>query len=132
MYKIAKKDFGFQLTFGEFIDAAEMTRWREEAKAALVGAPKSFGVLIDMRTLKPGGIQPDAQAIMVDGQGMFKKAGMERSCVILQSATVTMQFERIARESGIFAFERYVNAAVKPDWEAKAIGWIQKKIDPNA
>ncbi len=132
MYKIAKKDFGFELTFGDFIDVAEMNRWREEAKAALVGAPKSFGVLIDMRTLKPGGIKPDAQAIMVDGQGLFKKAGMERSCVILQSATVTMQFERIARESGIFAFERYINAAQKPDWEAKAIGWIQKKIDPNA
>lgn len=111
MYKIAKKDFGFELTFGDFIDVAEMNRWREEAKAALVGAPKSFGVLIDMRTLKPGGIKPDAQAIMVDGQGLFKKAGMERSCVILQSATVTMQFERIARESGIFAFERYINAA---------------------
>jgi hypothetical protein len=132
MYRIAKKNFGFQLTFGDKIDVAEMTRWREEAKAALVGAPPSFGVLIDMRALKPGGIQRDAQKVMVEGQGLFRKAGMERSCVILQSATITMQFERIARESGIFAFERYIDAARKPDWEAKAVGWIQKKIDPNA
>jgi hypothetical protein len=132
MYKIEKKNFGFQLTFGDSVDMAGMTRWREEARTALVGAPKSFGVLIDMRTLKPGGIQPDAQKVMVEGQGLFKKAGMERSCVVLQSATVTMQFERIARESGIYAFERYINAAQKPDWEAKAVGWIQKKVDPNA
>jgi hypothetical protein len=132
MYRIAKKDFGFELTFGDNVDVAEMNRWREEAKAALAGAPKSFGVLIDMRTLKPGGIQPDAQKVMVEGQGLFKKAGMERSCVILQSATITMQFERIARESGIFAFERYVNAAQKPDWETKAIGWIRNKVDPNS
>ncbi len=131
MHRIAKKDFGFQLTFGDNIDVAEMTQWREEARAALVGARRSFGVVIDMRTLKPGGIQPDAQKIMVDGQGLFMKAGMERSCVILQSATVTMQFERIAHESGIFAFERYINAGQKPDWEARALGWIQNKIDPN-
>ncbi len=133
MYKIAKQKFGYQLTFGgDRMDIAEMSRWREEAKTALVGAPKSFGVVIDMRTLKPGAVQPDAQKVMVEGQGLFKKAGMERSCVILQSATVTMQFERIARESGIYAFERYINAAATPDWEARAVGWIEKKIDPAA
>lgn len=132
MYKIAKKTFGYQLTFGDVIDVPEMTRWREESRAALTGAPKSFGVVIDMRGLKPGGIQPDAQKVMVEGQGLFKKAGMERSCVILQSATITMQFERIAHESGIFAFERYINAAKTLDWEKKAVAWIEKKIDPNA
>jgi hypothetical protein len=132
MHRIEKKDFGFQLTFGDRMDVAEMTRWREEARAALEGGPRSFGVVIDMRTLKPGGIQPDAQKIMVDGQGLFKKAGMQRSCVILQSATITMQFERIARESGIFVFERYINAAAKPDWESQALGWIRSGIDPNA
>jgi len=43
-----------------------------------------------------------------------------------------MQFERIAHESGIFAFERYINAAVKPELGAGApFGWIQKKIRPD-
>lgn len=133
MYKIAKRDFGYQLTFsGDSMDAAEMSHWREEVKGALTGAPKPFGVLIDMRDLKPGALKPDAQKIMVEGQGLFGKAGMQRSCVILQSATVTMQFERIAHESGIYSFERYINAAKTPDWEPKAIAWIQKKIDPAA
>src|SRR5580658_510524 len=132
MHKIEKQKFGYQLTFGDTVSLEEINKWRLEAQTALVGAPRSFGVLIDMRTLRPGGVAPDAQAIMVDGQGLFKKAGMQRSCVILQSATVTMQFERIARESGIFAVERYINAAQKPDWEAKAVGWIQKRIDPNS
>jgi hypothetical protein len=131
MYKIAKEKFGFQLTFGGSITLDEMKRWREEAKAALVGAPKSFGVLIDMRTLRPGGIQPDAQAVMVEGQGLFKTAGMERSCVVLESAAVTMQFERLARESGIYSFERYINAAAQPDWNKKALAWIESKIDPG-
>jgi hypothetical protein len=131
VYKITKEKFGFQLTFGGIIPLDEMTRWREEARAALIGAPKTFGVLIDMRTLKPGAIQPDAQAVMVDGQGLFKKAGMERSCVILASATIAMQFERLAKTSGIHSFERYINATGHPDWQAKALGWIERKIDPG-
>jgi hypothetical protein len=131
MYNISKEKFGFKLTFGGVIPLDEMKRWREESRASLIGAPKHFGVLIDMRTLRPGGVQPDAQAVMVDGQGLFKNAGMERSCVILESATVTMQFERLARQSGIHSFERYINAAAHPDWQAKAIGWIVSKIDPG-
>jgi hypothetical protein len=131
MYKITKEKFGFQLTFGGSISLDEMKLWRDEAKAALVAAPKTFGVLIDMRTLRPGGVQPDAQAVMVEGQGLFKIAGMERSCVVLESASVTMQFERLAKQSGIYSFERYINAAAQPGWQAKALGWIEKKVDPG-
>lgn len=132
MYKIAKLKFGYQFTFAEEISPEEMKRWQDEARAALSEAPASFGVLVDMRALKPGGIGPAAQAIMVEGQSLFRKAGMERSCVILQSATVTMQFEHIAGESGISSFERYINAARTPDWQTKAAAWIENKIDPNA
>jgi hypothetical protein len=56
---------------------------------------------------------------------------MERSCVILESAVVTMQFVRLARQSGIYSFERYINAASHPDWHKKALGWIENKIDPG-
>lgn len=131
MHKIEKRPFGFQLTFGGDIDVAEIQQWREEARTAVSGAPKLFGVLIDMRTLRPGGLHADAQPIMTDGQSLFKKAGMQRSAVILQSATVTMQFERIAKQSGIDAFERYINAAATPDWEARAVRWIEQKVEPS-
>jgi hypothetical protein len=131
MYNISRQGFGFQLTFGGKIDLSEINRWHEESRNALVGAPKSFGVLIDMRSLHPGDLAPDAQPVMVDGQQMFRKAGMERSCVILQSATVTMQFQRLAHQSGIDAYERYINAAAHPDWHTQALAWIEKKTDPG-
>jgi len=131
MHNISKQKYGYQLTFGGAIDLAEITRWREESRAALTGAPKSFGVLIDMRSLGPGGLRPDAQPVMVEGQDLYRKAGMVRSCVILQSATVTMQFQRIAKESGINSYERYINAAAHPDWQAKAVAWIEDKVEPG-
>jgi hypothetical protein len=131
MHNIAKQNYGYQLTFGGNIDLDEIKRWREESRAALVGAPKTFGVLIDMRSLGPGGLRPEAQPVMVDGQEMYRKAGMVRSCVILQSATVTMQFQRLAKESGIDSYERYINAAAHPDWQTKAIAWIENKVEPG-
>jgi hypothetical protein len=42
-----------------------------------------------------------------------------------------MQFERIARESGIHSFERYINAAATPDWRNTAVAWLEHAADPN-
>jgi len=131
MHNISKRNYGYQLTFSGSIDLDEIKRWHEESRAALIGAPKTFGVLIDMRDLKPGGLKADAQPIMVEGQGMYRKSGMARSCVILNSATVTMQFQRLAKDSGIESYERYINAAVHPDWEVRAVAWLEKQIDPG-
>ncbi len=131
MYSISRQGYGFQLTFGGSIDLDEINRWREESRKALAAAPKSFGVLIDMRELRPGDLKVNAQPVMVEGQQLYRNAGMERSCVILQSATVTMQFQRLASESGIDAYERYINASAHPDWHTMAIAWIEKKVDPG-
>ena len=56
----------------------------------------------------------------------IKQKGMERSAVILANATVTLQFKRIARETGIDAWERYVDASSVPDFETAAVDWITK------
>jgi hypothetical protein len=131
MFKIAKERFGMKFAFSGTVTIDEMKQWSEQALKALPGQPKDFGVLVDNRELRPGGIQPEALKLLMDTQASYKKAGMARSCVILQSAAVTMQLERTARESGIGAFERYINASIEPKWEAKAIAWLEKKIDPN-
>lgn len=52
MHSIEKKDFGFKLTFADFIDPNEMAQWLEESRKALFLPPKEFGVFVDMRTLK--------------------------------------------------------------------------------
>jgi hypothetical protein len=131
MHKISKQKYGFELTFGGTIDLNEITKWREESRVALVGAPKSFGVLIDMRGLKPGDLHAKAQPVMVEGQGLYRKAGMVRSSVILHSATVTMQFQRLAKQSGIDSYGRYIDSNAHPDWHVKAVAWIENKAEPG-
>jgi hypothetical protein len=129
MYQIEAKDFGFKLTFGGSIPKPEMQKWADDAKVALRSKTGSFGVMVDMRTLKP--LAEDVQAVMVQGQGQFKTAGMVRSVVIVQLATVAMQFKRLARESGIYQWERYLSADDVPNWETAAKKWLVDGVDPD-
>ena len=129
MYKIEIKNYGYKLTFGGLIDAEEMKKWVADSKQALNTAPSKFGVFVDMRTLKP--IEKESQAIMEEGQKLYKAKGMERSVVILESVLVTMQFKRIAKETGIYNWERYISAQDKPDWEKIGIAWIKDGVDPD-
>lgn len=115
MYNIEKKPYGYKLTFGDYIKEEEMEQWVKEVKQHLSKPSPNMGVFVDMRTLKP--LTPAAQGYLQEGQKLFKSKGMKRSVVILNSAALTMQFKRIAKETGIYDWERYINAAKDLNWE---------------
>jgi len=129
MYKIQKIPEGFKLTFSGFMTADEVTKWFNDSKRALTTAPQSFGIFVDMRTLNP--LPTDAQAILQEGQKLYKTKGMKRSVVILAGAIQTMQFRRIAKETGIDKWERYIDASKSAGWEKKGLAWISKGVEPG-
>lgn len=129
MYDISQESWGYRLRFSGFIRVPEMEQWKAESAVALQRAPGSFGVYVDMHDLKP--LADDAQAVMVAGQQLYGRAGMKRSAVLVDSVTTAFQFKRLAKESGIYAFERYVSSQ-DPQHEAKAMGWIKEGVDPDA
>jgi hypothetical protein len=130
VYRIERRESGYLLTFGGVIDAAEMGRWYRDSRRALAAETgKPFGVIVDMRTLVPLG--QDAQVIMVDGQALYRRAGMERSAVILSKALVTAQFKRLAKQSGIYDWERYIDASSTERWSEKAVNWVKFGVDPD-
>ena len=106
-----------------------MQKWVAESAKITKSLPSKFGVFVDMRDLKP--LAADSQLVMQEGQKLFKNAGMERSVVILSTAMVTMQFKRIAKETGIYEWERYINSSKTADWEEIGIKWLEDKIDPD-
>jgi hypothetical protein len=130
MYKIEKTDYGYKLTFGDAISKDEMAKWVEESKTALMSAPAQFGIFVDMRTLQP--LSPEVQEVMTQGQKLYKEKGMQRSVVILNDPTVTMQFMRLGKQSGIYQWERYIDASTHSDFEAKGIAWLKDGTDPDA
>jgi hypothetical protein len=128
VYKIEKSDLGFHLTFGGDMTKAELEKWYEESEQVLTGQPVPFGVIIDMRTLAP--LPAEAQQVMVRGQAMYRGRGMQRSCVILQDAITTIQFMRLARQSGIFKHERYIDASGHKNWLQEARNWVKHAVAP--
>lgn len=129
MYVIEKTDLGFHLVFGGIMDAPELEHWLRESTVALQAVSGSFKVLVDMRTLGP--LDAEGKAVMQRGQRMYRQAGMQRSVVILSNPVTLMQFKRIAHESGIFEWERYIDASAVPDWETVAIAWLEHGVDPH-
>ncbi len=129
MYKIVRKTSGYVLTFGGVIGAGEMKQWYRDSEKALAKENGSFGVIVDMRTLAP--LLGDAQKIMVEGQTLYRKAGMVRSAVILSKAFTTAQFKRLAKLSGIHEWERYIDATATDNWKDLAIDWVKHGIDPD-
>ncbi|SDC84045.1 hypothetical protein [Natrinema hispanicum] len=129
MYTIERTDFGFQITFAGKMDEAELHEWINDSRAALQDSPDEFGVLVDMRDLKL--LNDDEQQLMRDGQQHYQDAGMVRSSVILDSAILTLQFRRLAKESGIYDWERYINAGTTDDWYQQAVDWLVDEIDPD-
>jgi len=128
MHKIDKFPWGYKLTFSGSIDEKEMAGWVKDSEKSLLGHSAEFGVFVDMRDLKP--LADATQKEMQKGQEMYKKAGMKRSAVILNSSMLTLQFKRLAKETGIYQWERYINAT-DANWEAKAMDWIVKGTDPD-
>lgn len=129
MFKIEKKDFGYKLTFADFIQAEEMKKWVEQSRNTLLTAPKEFGVFVDMRTLKP--LPQDSQQYMQEGQKLYKEKGMVRSVVVVSDSITAMQFKRIAKETGIYQWERYIDASASAFWEQIALDWIKDGKDPD-
>lgn len=129
MYDIKKESFGFKLTFGGFIKEDEMSNWVNESRKNLIGTSNEFGVVIDMIDLKP--LPKDSQSKMQEGQKLFKQKGMKRSAVILNNSITTMQFKRIAKETGIYEWERYIDASKNSNYESMARQWVSNGIDPD-
>lgn len=138
MYNIEKKVFGrsangeeilgYKLTFGGFIQKDEMSSWVEDSRKTLENRVGSMYVLVDMRTLKP--LDAATQEIMVQGQQMYKERGMQKSSVMVDSVITAMQFKKLAKESGIYAWERYF-AGSEPQYEKKALDWLVNDVDPD-
>jgi hypothetical protein len=129
MYTLEKASYGFKVTIGGWANHAEAVRILEESRVALKSCEEPFGVLVDIRTLKP--LADDVQEVVDETQRLFRECGLRRSAVILASAVMTLQFMRIASETGVYAHERYIDASKFPDWEKVALAWIDNGVDPD-
>jgi hypothetical protein len=128
MFRIEKTNWGYRLTFGGSCPVEEIVKWLEESRKILADQEEEFSVFVDMRSIIP--LSREAQVHIQEGQKLYKRRGMLRSVAILSSPVVAAQFRRIAGETGIGRWARYIDALTVPDWEEVGMGWLLKEVDP--
>jgi hypothetical protein len=129
VYKIEVGRHGFTLTFGGTLYTEELIRWLAESERALAARKGPFGVVVDMRSLLPLG--PEAQALILQGQLLFRKAGLVRSAVILNGSSIARQFRQLAKDSLVYKNERYFDASTNDRCLKQALDWVVLEIEPE-
>lgn len=128
MYSLTLKSGIFRLTFSGTVDLAEMTRWAAESREMLKTAPKTFSIIVDMRDLAV--LADPVKVVLQNGQAEYKAHGLQRAAVVVKSALIRMQFERIAKASGVLSIERYISSEETPNWEKAALDWAANAVEP--
>ncbi len=128
-WNIEKKPYGFKLTFSGSISPEEMQEWADASRRTVTFSGAKHGVVVDMVNLKP--LSNESQTIMVGTQSMYKKLGMKLSAVLVPNTIIAMQFRRLAKESGIDAWERYIDVSKVSNPEKVAEDWVMNEIDPG-
>ncbi|MEE9441557.1 MAG: hypothetical protein V3V99_02680 [candidate division Zixibacteria bacterium] len=106
-----------------------MQSWLNESREIFSEQDGEFCVFVDMRRLIP--VSEGPRMSISEGQKLYKAHGMQRSIVILDNPVLTMQFKQIAHETGIYQWERYIDASANPNWEKAGLDWLEKSIDPD-
>lgn len=76
-------------------------------------------------------LPPEYHKKVIEAMTKFKDSGGVRSVVILDTSVGAMQIYRLARESGLCAHERYLDAEITPDFEKVGLAWIVDGKDPE-
>lgn len=129
MYKIEKKDFGIQITFAGFIEKEEMLRYKADMRALLDTLPAKFGIIMDMREMKP--LPADSQEVLNEDPELVASR-LTRSITLVNSALVSMQSKRLAKESHVSQTKRHLDPAKTPNWEKVARDWIVDGVEPSS
>lgn len=108
MYRIERTPYGLKLIFDGSISSEEASLWLDEATEVLSRLTPPFRVLVDMTGVTD--LASGGKKVFVRGQHHFRKAGMERSAVVLQDAVIRARLQHMARQSGIGHTERYFDA----------------------
>ena len=130
MHRIEETPSGYRVTFEGFLQRSDAGTLLDSMRSTVRPREGGFSVLVDMRSSRA--FPFEAQEAVKQAILHCKEAGLERNAVVLNGAIAALQARRLARETGIEPYIRYIDAANEPEWERVAFAWLQDGIDPDA
>ncbi len=128
MYKMERKNYGYKLTFSDFVNTTEIESYMKELKSYMDIHPGDFGIMVDMREMKP--LAPESQQALTSSQKLVADRLTRSATIVNDNAIIKMQFKRLSKQSGVVDTKRFIDASSSPNWERLAENWIEKGIDP--
>jgi hypothetical protein len=96
------KDLILRLTIDGVASVEDLESFNEEVRQKLaVFGGKPFGVLVDLRKMRPGSTESTEK--VKEHQAMLIKAGVQKSAEVVSSAAAMLQLNRVGRESGLIS-----------------------------
>jgi hypothetical protein len=129
MHRIEETSYGYRLTFEGFLQRDEAGELLAKMKSTVRPKNGGFAVLLDMRHSRA--FPAEAQDLIQSALAFCQNAGLERNAVVLNSAIATLQARRLAKQTGIAPWIRYIDASAEPEWEKAAVGWLADAVDPR-
>lgn len=123
-----RRSYGFAVIAPRTPTEAEATAWARKLREMIAGSTPGFGLLVDMRGQRTN--PPATTRIVAEAMGWLRENGMGRVAIVYDSSLAMIQLRRIANDVGTVQHERYINAATTPDWETRAIAWIEHGSEP--
>ncbi len=105
-----------RITVDGVATVADMDAFNDDAKRKIkLFGGKPFGVLVDLRRMKPG--SPESAEKVKEHQAILMKAGVKKSAEVVESAASALQLNRIARESGLLSkVQRFTDVEAALAW----------------
>lgn len=121
-----KTSYGYSSIYGETASLEEAKEWLVDVKKILGPGKRPFCQMIDIRGQKAH--DPTVQTFIVEAMGYLRKTGLQRSAVILSSAIAKMEITRLAKQTGVYDYERYFEGTGS---EKAALAWLEHGVDPD-
>jgi hypothetical protein len=129
MYLLQERSYGFELVFSGHLGIEEMRRWIDEVSAAVGGARRRFGIMLDLRHLMPPSLE--IMRLFAAGMRMLEHGGLVRSAVIVLTSETREHYTRLSLESGAHRWERFFNTENNPAWYSQALTWIDYGVEQH-
>lgn len=126
--EVKKTPFGFRITLTGTLGVTEAEDHKFDILSQVAQEKNPFSLLVDLRTLTP--IQPKVIQIIKQITHTLSLMSIVRAAVIVQSSVPggqTIQATAVALTEN---YDRVIDAAKYPDWEKRALAWIEHGIEP--
>jgi hypothetical protein len=129
MHDIEHHAFGYYVRLAGQLTVGELLEWLAVIERTLAEVRPGFGLILDLRALQP--LSQNARRMLSRGMQIFQRRGLYRSAVIVHKASTRHEFTRLAKESGVYQWERYFSEEDDLSWISQAEAWITAGTDPD-